>query len=88
MHLVKYYMNLCQPCKELDKALLTLDLGSITYENRDIYEEPRLKLQNLGIRGVPTMVLYADDSCEVEIKRSTGSMSPARLKAWLGLDDD
>lgn len=87
MHLVKYYMDLCQPCKELDRVLSEIDLGEITYESLDIYKQDRLELTNLKVRGAPTMILYEDATKQVEIKRFTGSMSKNNLMIWLGLQE-
>lgn len=85
MHLVKYYMDSCAPCKELDKVLSQVDLGGITYESLDIFQQDRLEIQRIAVRGAPTMILYEDGSKQTEIKRITGSMSKKQLEVWLGL---
>ncbi len=87
MHLVKYYMDLCQPCKELEGVLSGIDLGDITYESLNIYDQDRLELTNLKVRGAPTCILYEDATKQVELRRFTGSTSRKNLMVWLGLEE-
>lgn len=87
MHLVKYHMPNCAPCLELERNLNSLDLGSITLECLDVFEQDRLTIQNLRVKGAPTMILYTDATKQVEIKRFTGSLSRNNLAIWLGLEE-
>lgn len=79
--LKRFTAQWCQPCKTLTKNLESLDLTDVEVEVIDVDTFDKLKLQNLGVRGVPTLILQ--DSEGNEIKRKTGSMTTQQLKIWL-----
>ena len=79
--LTRFTAQWCQPCQTLKKSLEALDLKDVDVEVIDVDTFDKLKLQNLGVKGVPTLILQ--DSEGNELKRKTGSLTPQQLKTWL-----
>ncbi len=86
-YLKKYGAIWCSPCRTLDANLELIDFtgNNIDLEKIDIDSITRLELQNLGVKGVPTMILYDEDGNE--ISRKTGAMSVSQIETWLGLGE-
>lgn len=81
--LVVYSAVWCGPCATLKRNLeaISSDLeGLVDVERLDIDSMDRLELQNSGVKGVPTAVLFVDG---VEFSRKTGAMSQSQLLQWL-----
>lgn len=75
---LKFSAGWCKPCSQLAATLEGQDLG-VEITSVDIDEQPEIATSN-SIRGVPTMVLFSNDT---EIARISGSKSLGEIKAWL-----
>lgn len=82
--LEKYSARWCQPCRALSATLseINLETANIMLIEHDVDLMPRTDIAALGIRGVPTLILYDDG---VEIARKTGALTADELKAFLKL---
>lgn len=82
-YLKKFGAVWCGPCRGLDVVLDQIDFTTtdVEVEKIDIDSLQRIQLQSLGIRGVPTMILF--DEKGTELSRKTGTMSAEALKEWL-----
>lgn len=71
MKLLKFEAPWCQPCKNLTKVLSGIE---IPYEVEVInIDEDMAKAQKYNVRGVPTLILVADD--DVVKTTHVGSMT-------------
>ena len=75
----------CKPCKELDKVILSTDLGDIDYQEVDVTDDLNLA-KHWNIRGVPTLLLL--DENEEELNRHTGLLSSVGLQNFVGYDPE
>lgn len=76
--LADFYADWCGPCKAMAPALdeLAADrTGRLLVAKIDTDRAPRLSSE-LGIRGIPTLILYRDGS---EVRRQTGAVSRETL---------
>lgn len=80
--LVKFGAEWCQPCKSLQSTIDSLGdelkVDEIQYIDIDVDTDAA---KEYGIRGIPTLILFEEGS---EIKRTTGSLSAAALKMFVG----
>lgn len=81
MKVLKFSASFCQPCKTLTTQLESL---AANYEEIDADTDPD-KFKAFGIRNVPTLVLL--DNNEIEKDRLIGSVTLAKLKAFLNPKD-
>lgn len=83
---VDFHADWCPPCHllapELDR-LASRVADDVEFVKVDVDENPGLAL-SLGIRTIPTVVLFAQDG--EEIARSIGAVSAEVLSERLGLD--
>lgn len=77
---LKFSASWCAPCTMLSKVIASTETD-ILFEEIDI-DENQQYAQQLGIRGVPTLIMV--DAESKEIKRISGMMSIPDLKEWLG----
>ena len=84
MKLVKYQSAWCQSCKTQTSLLNTIDLGDIVLEQIDIDTLGMQALSKVGIKGIPSLILY--DNQGNEIKRKSGALTKKQLEVFLGLD--
>jgi len=84
-YLKKYGAIWCSPCKSLEASLesINFDDYGIDLEKVDIDSLERTQLQALGVKGVPTMILYDENGNE--LLRRTGTMTVQQIKDWLKL---
>jgi len=82
LQLNKYSAVWCQPCRTLSANLgqIDLDAADISLNEFDVDLLERSVLKDLGIRGVPTLILVRDG---VEIGRKTGALTPDELRKFL-----
>ena len=87
-YLKQYSATWCSPCRQLSATLEQLNFpeNDIDLEKIDIDELEKEQLRVLGIRGVPTMVLYDEDGDE--LSRQNGNLSLSDVKQWLGIGLD
>lgn len=83
MKLVKYSATWCQPCKQLTAAINQIDLQAIELVEHDVDLVDKSKLQEHGVRAVPTLVLL--DDVGVVLKKTSGAMTTKQLQEWLGI---
>jgi len=78
---VQYYATWCGPCKMLKPVLEAL---STEMEGTDFYRVDidlyRNQAVEVGIRSVPTVVLYKDGE---EVDRQSGYQPKERVAAWM-----
>lgn len=80
--LVDFYADWCGPCKIMAPVLdeLAADrVGSVLVAKLDTDRSPQIS-SALGIRGIPTLILYRDGS---EVSRQTGAVPRAALDRML-----
>ena len=79
--LIDFFATWCQPCKQLAPILekLSEELEDVSFVKIDADQDQTLA-QDLGIRGLPTLVLFVDG---VEVDRISGMKSKAQLEEFL-----
>jgi len=80
--LVDFYADWCGPCKVMAPVLDELAaerIGSVLVTKLDTDRSPRIS-SALGIRGIPTLILYRDGR---EVSRQTGAVPRAELDRML-----
>ena len=79
--IVKFSTVYCGPCKVLGPIFkkVASQTPNIVFEEVDCNDKAELA-KSLGIRGVPTLILFEDD---VEIKRNVGLISEQELVKFL-----
>lgn len=80
MQLVKYSASWCQPCQSLKKSLESVDLSGFEFVEIDIDENPEAASE-AKIRGIPTMIVYADSG--EELSRKVGALNAIQIQQWL-----
>ncbi|GAB7090099.1 thioredoxin [Halorubrum luteum] len=79
--LVDCYADWCGPCQMLEPTIEELAAESdAAVAKVDVDAHPGLA-QQLGVRGVPTLVLYADGEA---VERTSGVQDKATLQALIG----
>lgn len=80
--LVKFSASWCQPCKDLQSTIDNLgdelQVDEIQYIDIDVDTNAA---KEYGIRGIPTLILFEEGE---EIKRTSGNLSAAALKMFVG----
>jgi len=79
-NLLKYSASWCQPCKQLTKALDSLNLPDGLLQEIDIDALGLKEVKLRGIASVPTMVLTKDGA---NVDSRTGYLSASEIKSWL-----
>lgn len=80
--LVDFYADWCGPCKIMAPVLDELArerIGSVLIAKLDTDRSPQIS-SALGIRGIPTLILYRDGH---EVSRQTGAVPRAALDRML-----
>lgn len=80
--LVDLWAPWCGPCKAVAPVLESLAVeraGKLRIAKVNVDEEPSVSAQ-LGVQGIPTMVLYRDG---VEIARQVGALPADRISQWI-----
>ena len=80
--LVDFYADWCGPCKVMAPVLDELAaerIGSVLVAKLDTDRAPQVS-SALGIRGIPTLILYRDGH---EVSRQTGAVPRAELDRML-----
>lgn len=85
--LIDFYADWCAPCKVMAPVLDELArerAGELLVAKLDTDRSPELS-QRLGIRGIPTLILFRDG---VEVDRIAGAVPAGRLREWLDETND
>ncbi len=80
--LVDLWAPWCGPCRMVAPALIKLSkerAGKLRVVKVDVDEAPEVSA-NLGVQGIPTMVLYADGA---EVGRQVGALPLDQIRAWV-----
>lgn len=84
MKLVKVGATWCGPCKALDKAIKeSTQVQFLDYVQKDLDSLQSEEVQELKVRGVPTLILY--DNSGQEIQRKSGAMKTSEFDEWIKL---
>ena len=86
MKLLKFGSVWCQSCKTQTALLNSLDLSEYIVEQIDIDNLDTQQLSKVGIKGIPSLILY--DNQGNELKRKTGALTKKQLEVFLGLESN
>jgi thioredoxin 1 len=77
---VQYYATWCGPCKMLKPVLesLSTEMTDVKFYRLDI-DQYRQQAVEVGIKSVPTVVLYKDGD---EVDRQAGYQPKERMSQW------
>ena len=79
-----YSASWCASCGTLKQVLNSIDTEDLEIEVLDVDTLGMQALSKVGIKGVPSLILY--DNQGNEIKRKTGALTKKQLEMFLGLD--
>lgn len=79
-----YSARWCNACQSVKQALNTLPTDALEIEVIDIDTLGMQELSKVGIKGIPSIILY--DNQGNEIKRKSGALTKEQLQDFLGLD--
>lgn len=81
LKLIKIGASWCGPCKALDKSIdESSEIKFLEYVKEDLDSMDPDYVQELKVRGVPTIILFNDN---IEIQRKTGSMTSLQFDEWI-----
>ena len=79
-----YSASWCASCGTLKQALNAINTEDLEIEVLDVDTLGMQALSKVGIKGIPSLILY--DNQGNEIKRKTGSLTKKQLEVFLVLD--
>ena len=79
-----YSASWCASCGTLKQALNSINTEDLEIEILDVDTLGMQALSKVGIKGIPSLILY--DSQGNEIKRKSGALTKKQLQDFLGLD--
>ena len=79
-----YSASWCASCGTLKQALNSICVEDLEIEILDVDTLGMQALSKVGIKGIPTLILY--DNQGNELKRKTGALTKKQLEVFLGLD--
>ena len=79
-----YSASWCASCGTLKQSLNSIDTEDLEIEVLDVDTLGMQALSKVGIKGIPSLILY--DNQGNEIKRKTGALTKKQLEMFLGLD--
>ena len=74
----------CSSCGTLKQALNSIPTEDLEVEILDVDTLGMQALSKVGIKGIPSLILY--DNQGNEIKRKSGALTKKQLEVFLGLD--
>ena len=84
MKLSLYSASWCASCGTLKQTLNSIDTEDLEIEILDVDTLGMQALSKVGIKGIPSLILY--DNQGNEIKRKSGALTKKQLEVFLGLD--
>ena len=74
----------CGSCQTVKQSLNTICTNDLEIEILDVDTLGMQALSKVGIKGIPSLILY--DNQGNEIKRKSGALTKKQLEVFLGLD--
>ena len=74
----------CSACSTVKQALNSINTEDLEIEILDVDTLGMQALSKVGIKGIPSLILY--DNQGNEIKRKSGALTKKQLEVFLGLD--
>ena len=84
MKLSLYSASWCASCGTLKQSLNSINTEDLEIEILDVDTLGMQALSKVGIKGIPSLILY--DNQGNEIKRKSGALTKKQLQDFLGLD--
>ena len=76
----------CGSCQTVKQALNSICVEDLEIEVLDVDTLGRQALSKVGIKGIPTLILY--DNQGNEVKRKSGALTKRQLEVFLGLESN
>ena len=86
MKLSFFSASWCSSCGTLKQALNSIDTEDLEVEILDVDTLGMQALSKVGIKGIPSLILY--DNQGNEIKRKSGALTKKQLEVFLGLESN
>ena len=86
MKLSVYSASWCSSCGTLKQALNSIPAEDLEIQVIDIDTLGMQALSKVGIKGIPSLILY--DNQGNEIKRKSGALTKKQLEMFLGLESN
>ena len=80
-----YSASWCASCGTLKQSLNSICTEDLEIEILDVDTLGMQALSKVGIKGIPSLILY--DNQGNELKRKTGALTKKQLEDFLGLDN-
>ncbi len=84
MKLSLFTASWCASCGTLKQSLNSICTNDLEIEVLDVDALGMQALSKVGIKGIPSLILY--DNQGNEIKRKSGALTKKQLEVFLGLD--
>ena len=84
MKVILYSAQWCSSCQTVKQALNSICVEDLEIQVIDIDTLGMQALSKVGIKGIPSLILY--DNQGNEIKRKSGALTKKQLEVFLGLD--
>ena len=81
-----YSASWCASCGTLKQSLNSICTEDLEIEVLDVDTLGMQALSKVGIKGIPSLILY--DNQGNEIKRKSGSLTKKQLEVFLGLESN
>ena len=76
----------CSSCQTVKQALNSICVEDLEIEVLDVDTLGMQALSKVGIKGIPSLILY--DNQGNELKRKTGALTKKQLQDFLGLESN
>ena len=81
-----YSASWCASCGTLKQSLNAINTEDLEIEILDVDTLGMQALSKVGIKGIPSLILY--DNQGNEIKRKSGALTKKQLEVFLGLESN
>ena len=81
-----YSASWCASCGTLKQSLNSINTDGLEIEILDVDTLGMQALSKVGIKGIPSLILY--DNQGNEIKRKSGALTKKQLEVFLGLESN